>query len=415
MNQKLITYLLIRLLTYPFRFCSFKILHFIGKGLGACIFFSSRKIRKRILANLLLADLQSSHQSQWKLGKRSCQHLCITLLEYAKLSYVTNLDPFLVRENTEIATELYKKGQGIIFFSGHQANWELPFLDGMTRMQGIAIGRVLSNPYLNKWVNSIRERFGGTIVPQSSAIKNALKALKQGQVVGIVGDQGFPYKAAFAYPFLGRRAWTSTMPALLSYKTKAPIIVITSRREKEHYYIHYSDPIYPKKNHYKPLEIQRLMTAILCTFEKSVRKHPEQWLWMHNRWKQPLPYHLLYKFRFESLLIILPKVPAFEKEKIEWLTALFPHRFITFLSPKQSSGLFKNEEVIYYNSYKECYLKNAYRFKLVLNLTSCANITRYYRKYAKSVVRFNADSSSWKDVLQQTFCHKDRLFGLFAT
>ena len=147
-------------------------------------------------------------------------------------------------ENPETADELYRQGQGIIFFCGHLSNWEALFLDGTRRMRGIAIGKSIKNKRLYRWIVSIREKNGGKIIAPRNAVKEGLRVLRKGVFMGIVGDQGMP-DSGYSFPFLGRRAWTTTAPALLAYKTHCPIIVATTRRVKGGYRIRYSDPIWP--------------------------------------------------------------------------------------------------------------------------------------------------------------------------
>ena len=70
---------------------------------------------------------------------------------------------------------------------------------------------LLKNTSLYEWVVSIREKYGGTIIPPRQAIKGGLRALKQGKFLGIVGDQGMP-ESPYAFDFFGRRAWTTPCP-----------------------------------------------------------------------------------------------------------------------------------------------------------------------------------------------------------
>ena len=195
----------------------------------------------------MLKSLAASAGEIVPLAKEAMQNLAITALEYAKLAREKNIEKIAFCENPQIAERLICEKKPPIFFCGHLANWEILFLEGTSRMPGIAIGRPIKNKRLYKWITSIREKFGGKMVPPRSAVKEGLKALKQGSFLGIVGDQGMP-DSGFRSSFLGRDAWTSPLPAILSYRTGSPIIVATTVRENSRYTIHYSDPLWPDLN-----------------------------------------------------------------------------------------------------------------------------------------------------------------------
>jgi len=263
----LITYLLIRLLTLPFAYLPYKAVHAIGRKLGTAVYFLFPKFRKRAQSNLALAtDLHLSNEEVRRIAKESLQSLMITCLEYAKLAREKDIHNIVTCENHEEADEIMAQGKGLIFFCGHQANWELLFLEGSSRMPGIAIGRPIKNRYLYHWVQNMRQKFGGTIITPKNAIKEGLRGLKNGLFLGIVGDQGMP-ESGYSSNFLGRLAWTSPVPAMLAYKTNTPLIVATTHRANARYTIHYSDPIYPNPDAPKDTEVKRMMDIALEIYQ----------------------------------------------------------------------------------------------------------------------------------------------------
>ena len=231
MNKENFVYFLIRILTWPLRFLPGKALHFVGRLFGRLAFHLMHDYRKRTLSNLALAKdlhIQGTRELK-KIAKASFENLAINILEYVRFDRVDDFSQIIRCVNPSVADELYQKGHGIIFFCGHQSNWETLFLDGTSRMQGIAIGKSIKNKRLYNWILSIRQKKGGRIIAPRNAVKEGLRALRKGVFMGIVGDQGMP-DSGYSFPFLGRRAWTSTAPALLSYKTNSPIIVATTSR-----------------------------------------------------------------------------------------------------------------------------------------------------------------------------------------
>ena len=302
-----ISFTLILLFTRPLRWLPYSAIHRLGNQLGLLLYFLFPKYRKRTLSNLSLAStLALSEKELIRLAKASLQNLMITCLEYAKFASEKEIHRVAHCENPACADELMREGKPIIFFCGHQANWEVLFLEGTKRMPGVAIGRPVANSLLYSWILSIRQKYGGKIIAPKNAIREGLRGLKRGAFLGIVGDQGMP-DSGYSSPFLGKRAWTSPMAAILAHRTGAPIMVATTRREKGKYIIHYSDPIWPKSDEPLDKEVDRMMRASLLELEKSIQKNPGQWLFSHNRWKQQTPGRLKKRFRHESILIILPK------------------------------------------------------------------------------------------------------------
>lgn len=376
-----ISYFFLRAATFPFGYLPYSWIHFLGKILGTAVYFLFPKFRKRTLSNLALAkDLHLNNTQVRRIAKKSFQNLAITCLEYTRLSREKNIENIAQCENPDLASKLMEKGKGLIFFCGHQANWELLFLEGTSRMTGVAIGRPLKNRFLYDWILNMRQKFGGIMIPPKNAIKEGLRALKKGAFLGIVGDQGMPNSGYFS-SFLGRMAWTSPIPAMLSYKTNTPLLVATTVRKKGKYFIQYSDPIFPKEGHSMEEEVPRLMNEALFLFEQSIKKHPEQWLWQHNRWKQQSLDVIKKPFRHDAIAIFVSE----EKQVIRDLSLfreIYPTEFIAVFVPfslKDECAI--NAEMHFYTEFKEMLIEDL-RFKLIFNFTKYAVINRHYKKLA---------------------------------
>jgi len=383
----MITYYLIRILTYPFGFLPFWALQITGKFLGSFLYLFLPKFRKRALSNLALAkDLNLSSREIRTTAKNSFKNLCITYLEYAKLARGKNLEKSIICKNPEVASKLYQQKKGIVFFCAHQANWETLFIDGTSKMKGIAIGKPLKNRTLYNWILKIREQNGGRIIEPQKALKESLKALRQGIFVGILGDQGMP-TSDFSYPFLGTRAWTSTAPALLAIKTNSPIIYAETRREFGKYVITYSDPIFPNLENPLDKEVPRLMNKVLSLLEESIRKRPSEWLWQHNRYKQLTPHKIYREYRHDSILIILPRDPRAIKQSKALsllLSKIYDGAFITLLSPTSTPTKILHCEHLHYSKDSEKLLDD-YRFKIVYDFTGSSEVQTHY--LSKAVVK----------------------------
>lgn len=343
---------------YLLSFLPYSLIHFLGRNLGNGLYYLLPKFRKRALSNLSLAvDLHLTDKEKICIAKKSFGSLLITCLEYGKFARDRHLDQRFICKNKETAAQMMAEGKSVIFFCAHQANWEALFLEGTQRMPGVAIGNEMKNPYLTAWINSIRERFSGKIISPKQGIKEGMRALKSGKFLGIVGDQGLPGSGYYA-PFLGTNAYTSPAPAMLAYKLNLPLIFASIERTKSGLYlIEYSDPIWPDQKEAMKKEVDRMMASVLSLLEKSIKKKPEEWMWQHNRWKQEMPTNVYYRFRHDTILVLLskeytPLIPLFKE--------IYPSAMITFCS-----------DPTFFTDY---------RYKLVFNLTENKAFSSHFKK-----------------------------------
>ena len=389
-NKETLLYFTIRLASYPFRWMPYSWIRQAGIFFGNLCFYTMKNFRKRALSNLALAkDLSLSRAQIMQTAKESFQNLVTICLEYPKLDATKKLPSSIRCENPEVADRLHKQGQGIIFFCGHQSNWEILFLEGTTRMKGVAIGKPIQNKKLYHWILSIREKYGGKIIAPRNAVAQGLKALREGCFLGIVGDQAMP-SSGYAFPFLGRKAWTSTAPALLSHKTNSPIIFASTKRTSEGYLIHYSDPIWPDLSLPIEKEVIRLMDLLLSRLEQSTKETPGEWLWQHNRWKQQTPKNICKPFRHDSICIILPeKKEAFDPlyHALSSLKEIYSVDFLCLVIPScfKDRPLIEVNQVIYYSHLKETLL-NDLRFKLIFNFTEYKQIDRHFKNLSAMTI-----------------------------
>ncbi len=378
------SYLMIRAVTWPIQFLPYSAIHKLGSWLGRIAYHVLPKFRKRTLSNLSLAtSLGLTREERVRIAKASFENLMITCLEYAKFDAEQKIEKIASCDNPELADKLMKEGKPVIFFCGHQANWEVLFLEGTSRKPGVAIGRPVKNALLYQWVLGIRQKYGGKIITPSQAIKEGLRGLKQGAFLGIVGDQGRP-DSGFSSPFFGRTAWTSPIAAILSYRTGSPIMVAMTRRVGGKYRIRYSDPIWPNLEAPLQSEVDRMMREALGILEESIREIPEQWLWAHNRWKQQTLDKVKRTFRQECMCIMMPQEKGLFEEIRKLLPVfreIYPLEFITLFVPKEYAhlGLLDDVEVRAYSDLTDLLVPED-QFKLVYNFSGYKPVEKHFKR-----------------------------------
>lgn len=285
------------------------VLQVLGKYLGLFLYHIVPSYRKKTLSNLALCpliDITSVEQLQKKAQAVFCE-LGMVVFDYFKMSKVKDPSSLAYAIGREPILKLFQSGQPIIFFNGHQSNWEIGFLEGCRFFKGFAIAKPQKNPFLYEWIVKTRERFGGKIVASHNASLKAFKALKRGECVGLVGDQA-DLKHGSEVNFLGRKAWSSPLAASLAYKTGAPIVLVTTARKGHQYEIRYHPPLWANHQMSEGSEIERLNQELTTLFEKTILEHPEQWLWIHQRWKPKTAAPIRHCYRYDAILIIVDEL-----------------------------------------------------------------------------------------------------------
>lgn len=188
------------------------------------------------------------------------------------------------RENYEAARA---RGKGLIFLTGHCGNWELLALafcslfgEGMS-----VIARRQNNPWLNRMVERMRVRYNSTVIYKQGALKGILSALKKAELIGILADQAvFPEDGALI-DVMGRKAWASKAPVIISQKSGAPLVPVFIHREGDRHVITF----YPEHRFSGDTSdegIRRETQALSRYVEEYIIAHPTQWYWVHRRWKR---------------------------------------------------------------------------------------------------------------------------------
>jgi Kdo2-lipid IVA lauroyltransferase/acyltransferase len=359
---------------------SYRTLHYLGNVAGICAYYLHRSFRKKALANLTIAFGETkSEQERIAIAKKSFQNLMITCLEFFRLkkSYKKISEIATFQDQPELEAWLNNK-HGVVFLSAHQANWEIPFLALTERYSGIAIGRPIKNKRLYQLVLSVRQMHGGKIVLPKNAIRASLKALAKGEFLGIVGDQAYP-ESPYFYPLFGTRAWTASTPALLAYKTGSPLVAGTTKRHEGSYIIAGSPLIWPNLNAPIKDEVPRMMDEAMRHLEKSIALAPEQWMWVHDRWKQQGIDHVKRKYRYGFVLITLPPDPQNFLDLFPLFRKIYPRSFLTFFVPKGRAFSFSDCTILEYEKESDLLVRD-WRYQLVLDFYDSRKVRRHFLK-----------------------------------
>jgi KDO2-lipid IV(A) lauroyltransferase len=295
-GTKYLEFLIVYLLISIIRFLPLRIVEIIGNFLGDLFFYFSSKRRNIAIENLHHAFKDEKSDQEIKdIARDSCESLVLTYLENMKYRHLfTEKDETnSFNQKTGDMAELFMKAKkihdesgGCIIVTPHIGNWEImPHVFASIGMPMAIIARPLDNEYLEKLIYADRTSSGQILIPKRNALFTLRKALKDGRTIGMLPDQST--MKGILINFFGRPATTTPVPAILATSCKKPIVIVACCRKQDsaQYEGFVSDPIFPGEYHDKKAEIVRITEEMTHQMESIIRKHPEQYLWTHNRWK----------------------------------------------------------------------------------------------------------------------------------
>lgn len=287
--QNVLEYILFLSLSIFFRFTGLKIARNFSYPL-TYIFYYLIPIRKKVAEENLTRAFPEFDQEKIKNIVFNCyRNFIISLIEilYMPAMDKESLINFLPAHNSDIIKKKYEEGNGVILLSAHFGNWEYIAASVSARLNipFHVVVKPQRNPYVNNWMNSIRTKWVNKIIPLGISIRQVYKELKNRNIVAMVADQRGP-SDGIRIKFFNINTAVYAGPAILAIKTGAPIIYGLTVRQPDYSYKIILEEInlenLPLVEEDKIIEITQRHSSFL---EKFIKQYPEQWLWMHKRWK----------------------------------------------------------------------------------------------------------------------------------
>ena len=198
-------------------------------------------------------------------------------------------------ENEVILEKALQSGKPIIFITAHYGNWELGTLAIAARFTPISVvGRPLDWTWANRILTATREQFGVRMIPKRKAMKEMIGVMKAGGALGLVVDQNTASKEGILIDFFGKRARHTPAAAILARKFNAVVIPVYSHSDDyRHWTVTFHEPIPMEKSDDVDADILRHVQKQAEITEKIIREKPDEWFWLHQRWKNQ--YEELYR------------------------------------------------------------------------------------------------------------------------
>jgi lipopolysaccharide heptosyltransferase II len=274
------------------------VLFVFGEFLGFCAWIVLENYRHLAQRNIAIAfGSEKSPRELRRLVRRHFQRLGGNLLCSIKIG-VMPLERMAARiewENLDVIHRQSRAGQPVVLILSHLSNWELsahilPKYVGYVRSG--TIYQNLGNRFIDEHVRRMRGREGVEMFNRKEGFEKAIKLLRDGGIVGILSDQHSGDSGLWV-PFFRRLASTSTLPALLAKRTGAALVgvaIYTAGRARWRIVVSPALEV-------KQASVELITAKINDLIAAQIRCAPEDWFWVHNRWKMPQPGFLLARYK----------------------------------------------------------------------------------------------------------------------
>ena len=283
-----VEYVFFRSLSVLAGFLSYRANAAVGSFLGWFSFHFLRIRRRVTLDNLRHAFPEKSESERNRIAEGAFRNYGIAILQmlWASSSPDDDLKRAVRLPDRLVLDKILSSKKGFIMLGAHFGGWEFT-LHGLVLHVGRPTSSIVQrqrNTYVNDFVDKVRRRHGNQTIVKGM-IREALRVLQSGGILTVLGDQSGPRESLYVN-FFGRPAATYRGVAAFSIKTDCPILFFALIRGQDGFYDTLFEEVdksgLPAQTEHAIFELTRRHVAVL---ERYIRKYPDQWLWMHKRWK----------------------------------------------------------------------------------------------------------------------------------
>lgn len=259
------------------------------KSLFGLFYRVSLKHRLIALHNLRRAFPEKKMEELMAIAKGVYRSEAITIAEFFSLPSITprNLHEWVDVEGLEHYREAISRCKGVLSIVAHFGNWELmtiavPFLLKPMHI----VYRPLDNPLLDNLFEHVRTMHGNTLIPKGGSGKRVVELLQENHIIGILSDQNVSVREGVFVDFFGRPACSGVGLAVMALRSGAPIIPAFMARQKSGKYKLILKPaVDVSRTGDYDRDLRENTQRFTRIVEEVVREYPDQWFWIHQRWK----------------------------------------------------------------------------------------------------------------------------------
>ena len=266
----------------------------LGAGLGACCFHLLKRLREVGRQNLRLAFPTWSAQQRDQVLRDVYRSLGWQLAEFCLMRRYTlnQAKSFIEYDGLEHYLDARASGRGVLVVTGHLGAWELSsFFHSLAGYPMGLVIRRLDNPLVDRLVNHIRCLHGNRVIHKDDFARGLISAMRAGETVGILMDTNMTPPQGVFVPFFGMEACTASGLARVALKTEAVVLpgFLLWNDARQKYVLHFGKPLDVIRTGNADADVLANTAAFTAAIEQAIRANPEQWLWLHRRWKTRPP------------------------------------------------------------------------------------------------------------------------------
>ncbi len=264
-----------------------------GSALGSLGFFLFRKERCKILNNLALAYGDEMPEAERQaLAKRIFRNVGrgVAALAYASSGREGTILSRCRVDGLEHVLEVLETGRGVLLLTAHVGLWELNsgILSAVLPCESGVVARELNNPHFERMILEMRRRLGVRVFSRGKTGRDYVRFLRKGNCLAIMGDIDTRKGDGIFVDFFGRPAWTQSGIARLARIGRArvvPCFLTPAPDDPDGHVLEILPPIPEPEEADEGEWIEAMTRAFTAEIERAVRKRPDQWMWMHRRWR----------------------------------------------------------------------------------------------------------------------------------
>jgi KDO2-lipid IV(A) lauroyltransferase len=267
--------------------------HWLSDGIGRVWFVFDRRHRTIAINNIRKAFGESMTSGDIRrLARENFKQLSRLLFEvgWSLRLYRHDIRKHFTIEGMENLNHAFREGRGVLFLTAHLGSWELlTLVPALIPYTIHDIYRPLDYLPLEEVITRFRTRFGMKLIAKEGAIRKMLKALSRGEGIGIPLDQSVGAKDGVFADFFSHPTCTSKGMGLIALKTGVPVVPVFLVRRKGGFTVIFGRRIRYDKTGDTARDLVEITRAFNAQIEAVIRRYPEQWFWVHNRWKTRMP------------------------------------------------------------------------------------------------------------------------------
>ena len=262
----------------------------VGAGIGAVAWKLVRRLREVGLRNLEMAFPEKSGAEREVILRGVYRSLGWQMGEFCKMSGYTeeHASEFIRYDGLERYLAAREKGKGVLVLTGHLGAWELSsFYHSLMGYPMSLVIRRLDNPLVDAFVNRIRCLHGNRVIHKDDFARGLLTSMSRGETVGILMDTNMTPPQGVFVPYFGVEACTASGMARVALHSGAAVLpgFLVWEAEEKKYVLRFGEELELIRTGDSAEDIVANTALFTATIEAYVRRYPEQWLWVHRRWK----------------------------------------------------------------------------------------------------------------------------------